>query len=166
MTTNGPERADQQLLETLREQTQVLLTEIPGPLRKVSVTAGDAAVTVEWADPQDPTASHGRHPHAAQDGTAATGADPATGAAEANGHVAITAPLVGTFYRCPEPGADPFVEAGSTVEAGHTVGIVEAMKLMNPVKAGQPGTVVEIHVEDGEMVEFGQPLVTLDPPTS
>jgi acetyl-CoA carboxylase biotin carboxyl carrier protein len=70
--------------------------------------------------------------------------------------------LVGTFYRSPEPGADPFVEVGGTVEADQTVGIVEAMKLMNPVKAPRAGTVAAIHVEDGEMVEYGQSLLDLE----
>ena len=150
--TNEAEH-DQELLATLREQTQVLLQEIPGPLRKVSVTAGDSAVTVEWADPDDRNPpSHGSTKPAINTAESAESAE-----------VAITAPLVGTFYRRPEPGADPFVEEGSVVQADQTVAIVEAMKLMNPVKATQPGTVVAIHPADGEMVEFDQPLITLHP---
>jgi acetyl-CoA carboxylase biotin carboxyl carrier protein len=155
MTTSGPERNDHQLLETLRKQTQVLLQETAGPLRKVSVTSGEAAVTVEWAEPDEPVAQNGngQAPEPAPDGAGPP----------ANGRVAVTAPLVGTFYRRPEPGAEPFVEVGSLIDAGETVAIVEAMKLMNPVKAAEAGRVVAIHPGDGEMVEFGQPLMDLEP---
>lgn len=163
MTTNDRERPEQQLLETLREQTQVLLHEIPGPLRKVSVSSGDSQVTVEWAE-GDATAG-ARAAAAVVGGAAADGAGDGTGEAP-DGTVAITAPLVGTFYRRPEPGADPFVESGSLVEAGQTVAIIEAMKLMNPVKAPEAGKVSAIHPRDGEMVEFNQPLVTLEPQAS
>jgi len=75
----------------------------------------------------------------------------------------VCAPLVGTFYRAPEPGAKPFVEVGDTVTAGQQVGIVEAMKLMNPIMAERPGWVIDVLVGDGERVQFGQPLVTLEP---
>jgi acetyl-CoA carboxylase biotin carboxyl carrier protein len=75
----------------------------------------------------------------------------------------VLAPLVGTFYRSSQPGAKPFVEVGDTVEAGQTVCIVEAMKMMNEVVAGESGKVVEIAVDNGEWVEFEQVLMYLEP---
>ena len=78
----------------------------------------------------------------------------------------MLAPLVGTFYRAGQPGAKPFVEVGDVVEAGQTVCIVEAMKLMNEVVAGEAGRVAEILVENGEPVEFEQVLMYLEPSRS
>ncbi|MBO8137298.1 MAG: acetyl-CoA carboxylase biotin carboxyl carrier protein [Desulfotomaculum sp.] len=70
----------------------------------------------------------------------------------------VTAPMVGTFYRAPAPDADPFVEIGQSVEAGQTLCIIEAMKLMNEIEAEFPGEIVDILVENGQPVEYGQPL--------
>ena len=70
----------------------------------------------------------------------------------------IKSPLVGTFYAAPAEDADPFVTEGKTVKKGQTLGIVEAMKLMNEIESEFDGTVAEILVENGQMVEFGQPL--------
>lgn len=75
----------------------------------------------------------------------------------------VKAPMVGTFYRAPAPGAPPFVELGSLVTEDDTVGIIEVMKLMNSIKAGCRGRVVEICVENGIMVEFGQTLTVIEP---
>lgn len=75
----------------------------------------------------------------------------------------IEAPLVGVFYRCPGPGKPPFVEPGQRVEAGQQVAIVEAMKMMNSVVSTVSGTVVDVVVPDGEVVEFGQRLVVIEP---
>ena len=73
------------------------------------------------------------------------------------------APLVGTFYRAPQPGAKAFVEKGDIIDAGQTIGIVEAMKLMNQVNADIGGRVAEIVAGDGEWVEFEQVLMYLEP---
>ena len=70
----------------------------------------------------------------------------------------VTSPMVGTFYRAPNPGAGPFVKVGDHVEAGQTLGIIEAMKLLNEIEAETSGTVKEICVENAQPVEFGQPL--------
>jgi acetyl-CoA carboxylase biotin carboxyl carrier protein len=77
--------------------------------------------------------------------------------------VQIKSPMVGTFYRAPSPEAAPFVEAGTKVEIGQVVCIVEAMKLMNEIKSEVKGKVVEILAEDGEPVEFGQALFIIEP---
>jgi acetyl-CoA carboxylase biotin carboxyl carrier protein len=75
----------------------------------------------------------------------------------------IASPSVGLFWRAPSPSSPPFVEVGAHVGAGDTVGIVEVMKLMNHVVAPVAGNVTAIHVANGDMVEFGQPLVVVDP---
>jgi acetyl-CoA carboxylase biotin carboxyl carrier protein len=73
----------------------------------------------------------------------------------------VSSPLLGTFYRAPKPGAPPFVEVGSAVEADAVIGIIEVMKLMNTVRAGVRGTVTEILVSDGALVEYEQALVRI-----
>ncbi|HJX44789.1 MAG TPA: biotin/lipoyl-containing protein, partial [Geodermatophilus sp.] len=80
------------------------------------------------------------------------------------GTVAVRAPLVGTFYVSPSPGAEPFVRVGDEVEPGQTLGIVEAMKLMNPIVADAAGVVAEVRIGDAESVEYDQVLFLLHPP--
>ena len=75
---------------------------------------------------------------------------------------AVTSPMVGTAYMAPEPGAAPFVSKGDSVKAGDTLMIVEAMKVMNPIKAEKGGTVLDIVVEDGQPVEFGDVLMVIE----
>jgi acetyl-CoA carboxylase biotin carboxyl carrier protein len=86
-------------------------------------------------------------------------ASPAPAAAEAaqEGHV-VKSPMVGTFYRAPSPDAKPFVDVGSTVKAGETICVLEAMKLMNEIEADASGTIKAILVENGQPVEYGQAL--------
>jgi acetyl-CoA carboxylase biotin carboxyl carrier protein len=88
---------------------------------------------------------------------------PAPATSHPPGLVAVTAPLIGTFYRSPAPGATPFVEVGTRVEPDDTVCIVEVMKLMNAVRAGCRGWVVAICADDGTLVEYGQTLMLIEP---
>ena len=74
---------------------------------------------------------------------------------------AVLSPMVGTFYRSPSPEAPSFVEVGQTVRVGDVLCIVEAMKMMNQIEADRAGTVTAIHVENGEAVEFDQPLISV-----
>jgi acetyl-CoA carboxylase biotin carboxyl carrier protein len=74
----------------------------------------------------------------------------------------VISPMVGTAYAAPEPGAKPFIDIGSKVKAGDTLLIVEAMKTMNQIPAPRAGTVVQILFEDGQPVEFGEPLVIVE----
>lgn len=74
----------------------------------------------------------------------------------------VTSPMVGTGYLSPEPGAKPFVDVGSSVRAGETLMIIEAMKTMNQIPAPRSGTVIQILVEDGSPVEFGEPLMIIE----
>lgn len=87
---------------------------------------------------------------------------PAAAAAPAApaGH-AVKAPMVGTFYRAPNPGASPFVEVGQAVKEGEPLCIIEAMKLLNEIEADKSGVIKEILVENGEPVEYGQPLFVI-----
>lgn len=80
---------------------------------------------------------------------------------EINGH-ALKSPMVGVVYLAPEPGADAFVKVGTSVKAGDTVALVEAMKTFNPIKSDKDGVVKEILVKDGAAVEFDQPLVVIE----
>ncbi len=75
----------------------------------------------------------------------------------------VRAPLLGTLYRAPKPGAPPFVEAGASVEPDTVIGIIEVMKLMNAVRAGTRGVVREIPARDGSLVEYGEALLLIDP---
>jgi acetyl-CoA carboxylase biotin carboxyl carrier protein len=75
-----------------------------------------------------------------------------------DGAAVVTSPVIGTFYRAAEPGAEPYVGKGSVVKPGDVLGIVEVMKLFNEVKAESAGTIEDILAEDGQMVEYGQPL--------
>jgi acetyl-CoA carboxylase biotin carboxyl carrier protein len=79
------------------------------------------------------------------------------------GLVEVTSPLLGLFYRSPRPGEPPFVEIGSTVEEDTVIGIVEVMKLMNSVRAGVKGKIVEILCENGTLVEYGDVLLRVRP---
>jgi acetyl-CoA carboxylase biotin carboxyl carrier protein len=74
----------------------------------------------------------------------------------------VTSPMVGTFYSAPSPTAKPFVSIGQKINQGDTVGIIEAMKIMNQIESDQSGTVIEILVKDGEAVEFGQSLIVVE----
>ena len=96
--------------------------------------------------------------------TPATLAAEAAAAAEAEaaaGHV-VKSPMVGTFYRSPSPGAPAFIEQGAVVKAGDTLCIIEAMKLLNEIEADVGGTVKKILVENGQPVEYGQPLFIIE----
>ena len=99
-----------------------------------------------------------------QTGAAAPPAAPPPAAAEAptslEGHI-VKSPMVGTFYRAGAPGAKPFVEVGDTVKVGQTVCVIEAMKLMNEIEADKDGVIKAIMVENGQPVEYGEPLMMI-----
>lgn len=135
-----------------------------------AAASSDAAVPPNGVA-QEP-ASHQRHGHVGggeivTDSVAREpSAEPGTRAAPLAfppGAVLIKSPMVGMFYRASEPGARPFVEVGQQVDAETTVCIIEVMKLMNSIPAGQKGTVTHVLVDDSEPVEYGQVLMVLDP---
>ncbi|HEY7654816.1 MAG TPA: acetyl-CoA carboxylase biotin carboxyl carrier protein [Methylomirabilota bacterium] len=89
---------------------------------------------------------------------------PGADSAESTAHLlTVEAPMVGTFYRAPKPDAPPFVNEGDAVKEGQVLCIVEAMKLMNEIEARVAGRIVKVLVENGQPVEFGQPLFLMDP---
>ena len=85
----------------------------------------------------------------------------AVAAVASQGHV-VKSPMVGTFYRSPSPGAKTFVEVGDTVKSGDTICIIEAMKLLNEIECDKDGVIKAILVENGQPVEYGEPLVVID----
>jgi len=100
-------------------------------------------------------------PVAAASATSAATASAEAAPARASGDL-VKSPMVGSVYLQPQPGADSFVKIGDTVAAGQTLMIIEAMKTMNPIPATKAGKLVEILVEDGQPVEFGEPLAVIE----
>jgi acetyl-CoA carboxylase biotin carboxyl carrier protein len=105
-------------------------------------------------------AAHAAPPTAAVTIAAASAAPPSEPDAPPPG--AITSPMVGTAFLAPEPGATPFIKAADKVKEGQTLLIIEAMKVMNPIKSPRAGTVSRILVTDGAPVEYGQPLLVIE----
>lgn len=102
-------------------------------------------------------------PAAAAAPALASAAAPAASAAPAapTGHM-VKSPMVGTFYRAASPGAKPFVEVGAQVKEGDTICIIEAMKILNEIEADKAGTITQVLVENGQAVEYGQPLFVIE----
>ena len=125
-------------------------------LNEIEFSEGDKSLRVTRGAPAAAQIVHAA-PAAAAPAPAAAPA--AKGAAHPG---ALTSPMVGTAYMAPEPGAAPFAKVGDTVKAGQTVLIIEAMKVMNPIKAPRGGTVTEVLVSDGQPVEFGEVLLVIE----
>lgn len=147
----------------LVQQSGIAELEITEGEEKVRISRGVATGQPAAALTQivaSPLAAPGAPPAPAMAGApAAPGAVSETAAAP-EGHV-IRSPMVGTFYRASGPGAKAFVEVGQSVKAGETLCIIEAMKLLNEIEADQDGTVKAILVENGQPVEYGEPLFIL-----
>ena len=148
---------DSDLVRLMWQEARDLLKRLEGStVRRMSVQAGQYKVEIELGGFTEVQVGHGA--------PMAIGGDSARAPAAAlDSRLPVVAPLVGTFYRSPQPGAKVFVEVGDVVEPGQPVGIVEAMKIMNTVTSEHRGRVVEIPVNDGDWVEFQQPLVYLEP---
>ena len=134
-------------------------------ISELEITEAEGKVRIVKADP------HRADPQTPVVAAAPAAAAPATDAASASvaaiepveetGH-AVASPMVGTFYRSASPGAKPFVEVGSVIKEGEPICIIEAMKIMNEIEADKSGTVTRILCENGQAVEFGQPLFILE----
>jgi acetyl-CoA carboxylase biotin carboxyl carrier protein len=144
----------------LRQEIVELARALPGDLRRLTVRSGDRAIEVEWA-PEAPAVGDGSRVPRAVPSDIPSGERPGPVPEVPEGTDAVRAPLVGTFYVAPTPGADPFVHVGDEVEPGQTLAIVEAMKLMNPIVADGAGVVAEVLVGDAESVEYDQVLMLL-----
>ncbi|KPU93650.1 acetyl-CoA carboxylase biotin carboxyl carrier protein subunit [Variovorax paradoxus] len=135
--------------------SELEITETEG---KVRIVKGGGAAPVQYV--QTLAAAPAAAPVAAPAGAAAPAAAPVAEAAPA-GH-AVKSPMVGTFYRAASPGAPSFVEVGSKVNEGDTLCIIEAMKILNEIEADKAGTVTQILGENGQAVEYGQPLFIIE----
>jgi acetyl-CoA carboxylase biotin carboxyl carrier protein len=167
--------SDDDVREILRLIDESKLDElrIETPELKLHVLRGGrpaAAPAAEPAPPAPEPAQSGQ-PAAASDAAPEPAASPATAAPDAaapataarDGALTIEAPMLGTFYRAPEPGAEPFVDVGTRVEPGTVVCLIEVMKMMNSVQAGVAGTIVEVCADNAEVVEHGDPLFKVEP---
>ena len=134
-------------------------------LTEISLEDGEQAITIRKDLPEviaaAPAAVAAAPVAATAPAPAATAPQPVAKEPEAKGR-AITSPMVGTFYAASSPDAAPFVEVGSTVNAGDVVCIIEAMKLMNEIKSEQSGKVVQICVKNGDPIEYGQVLMYVE----
>jgi len=139
-------------LATLLDETNLSEIEVEDGDRKIRVARTVHAAPMAYA-PAPVAAAAPAAP------AAATAADPAPAASAAN---AVKSPMVGTVYLSPNPEAKPFIAVGQKVAAGDTLVIVEAMKVMNPITAPGSGTVTAILVDNGQPVEFDQPLVVVE----
>jgi len=124
----------------------------------------DGVPTMASAAPGDaPAVAAAPAPRAAAAGPAGTAAAAAPAAGEEEGVHYVTSPIVGTFYRAPNPDADPYVRVGDIVREGQTLCIVEAMKLMNEIECDVAGTIVKVFPENAQPVEYGERLFAVRP---
>jgi oxaloacetate decarboxylase alpha subunit len=149
----GAGGVDQARAERIRELVRIVQETGIG---EVTIEEGGMRVSVRRTEEREPAIAPSESPLAALE-------DAELDLVAPNGIVRVEAPMVGTFYRAPQPGAPPFVEEGQPVGAGQTLCILEAMKLLNEVKADVEGIVRAIHVENASPVEFGQLLFELEP---
>jgi acetyl-CoA carboxylase biotin carboxyl carrier protein len=154
--------AELRKLAELMEQKDLYEVEVEEEGKRVHIVRGGprpaAHAPVAWAPAGMLPAAGSLPPQAAAGEPAAAGAAPA-----ASRGLEIPSPMVGTFYRAPGPDAAPFVEVGDRINKSTVVCIVEAMKVMNEIKAEVDGEILEILVQNGEPVEFGQPLFLVRP---
>lgn len=144
---------DNDLIELdLRDETQTVTLRRPGPQAPVPHPVVQQPAPPPAAAPAESAGGTSGSPSGAGAGDAAASEGPPPGTVE------ITSPMVGTFYNSPSPDADPFVRNGTKVESETVVCIIEAMKVFNEIKAEVTGTVEKVLVENGQAVEFGQPL--------
>jgi acetyl-CoA carboxylase biotin carboxyl carrier protein len=137
-------------------------------LAEIEITEGEESVRIARATPGQPLVSHyaaAPLPAAGASPAPAAAATPAAAApapAPARDENLVTAPMVGTFYASPAPGAKSFVEVGQEVRVGQVLCIIEAMKMMNQIESERAGKVVAVLAKNGEPVEFGQPLFAIE----
>ncbi|WP_047243512.1 acetyl-CoA carboxylase biotin carboxyl carrier protein [Chromobacterium subtsugae] len=142
----------------LVEESGIAELEVTEGEEKVRITRVSASQQQVYAQPMPQMYAA----PAAAAPAAATDAAPAAAPAAASDKNAMKSPMVGTFYRSPSPGSKSFVEVGQSVNAGDTLCIIEAMKLMNEIEADRSGVVKAILVEDGQPVEYGEPLFVIE----
>jgi acetyl-CoA carboxylase biotin carboxyl carrier protein len=150
-------------IRSVWEEARDLIKRLEGStVQRLSVEAGEFKVEIERGIPGRLPQPEGAQISDLGTSTSADGGNASAAALPDDRHP-ILAPLVGTFYRSPQPGAKPFVEEGDAVDVGQTLAIVEAMKLMNKVAADRAGKVGAILANDGDWVEFEQVLMYVEP---
>ena len=156
-------RKVKKLIELL-EESGVAEIEIREGEESVRISRHGAApvTTYVQAQPAAAAASVAAPAAATAAAAAARAAEEESEAAASRGENAVTAPMVGTFYASPAPGAKPFVDIGSEVKVGQTLCIIEAMKMMNQIESDKAGKVAAVLVKSGDPVEFGQPLFVIE----
>ena len=150
-------RKVKKLIELLEESgiAEIEIKEGEESVRISRMPTGGAAIQMPmYAPPPMPAA-------AAAPAAAAPAAGGAAGAPKSSDHV-VPAPMVGTYYAAPSPGAKPYVEIGDEVKVGQVLCIIEAMKMMNQIESDRSGRITAIMVKNGEAVEFGQPLFVIE----
>ena len=130
-------------------------------LAEIEITEGDDSVRISRHS-QAPVPAPGPVAPPTAAPVAATGEATADAPPALPDGTTINAPMVGTFYASPAPGAKPFVQVGSEIQVGDVLCIIEAMKMMNQIESEQAGRIVSVLVENGEPVEFGQPLFVIE----
>jgi acetyl-CoA carboxylase biotin carboxyl carrier protein len=131
-------------------------------ISELEITEADGKVRIVKAEPAAPAAQPMMMPAMAAPAAAPAAPAAAPAAAEAEAGHAVKSPMVGTFYRSSSPGSKPFVEIGSEITEGEPICIIEAMKIMNEIEADKSGKVTRILCENGQAVEFGQPLFIIE----
>ena len=129
-------------------------------LAELEIKEGEESIRISRAGTVSPPPAHHHHMVAAHAPVPAVA--PAAAAAAAIAGHAVVSPMVGSFFRAPSPGANPFVEIGSQVKVGDTLCIIEAMKMLNEIEADKAGVVKAILKENGQPVEYGEPLVIIE----
>jgi acetyl-CoA carboxylase biotin carboxyl carrier protein len=147
-------------LDAVCRSVSELAKAAPKPPRRIRLQHGQTTVEVEWPDPEPATIVPAIVPVTA---TPAAAPEPPSDRERQDGLRYVHAPMVGTFYHSPEPGAPPFVSVGDVVRRGQPIGILEVMKMMSPVKADSDGQIVEIIAPDAQSVEYQERLIAIAP---
>jgi acetyl-CoA carboxylase biotin carboxyl carrier protein len=138
--------------------SELEITEAEG---KVRIVKSAPAATMVYASPAPAPLAGMAAPSVQLEAPPAATAPVPAAAPEVKGHI-VKSPMVGTFYRSASPGAKPFAEVGQAIKEGEPICIVEAMKILNEIEADHSGTVTQILVENGQAVEYGQPLFVIE----
>lgn len=131
-------------------------------IAEIEITEGEESVRISRYPQSGMMVAQSAPMHAPAPAPVAAAPSPAEAVPELPSGHPVNAPMVGTFYRAPSPGANPFVEVGQQVKAGDTLCIIEAMKMLNQIESDKTGMVKAILVDNGEPVEFGQPLFVIE----
>jgi acetyl-CoA carboxylase biotin carboxyl carrier protein len=158
--TPGTKAEYKQLTEAVRDLAKVMRE---SDLERIEVTRGELRISLHAKSEDTPLPSAPAPPASASQSQPVSAPEIAATSDDGVEFHHVTSPMVGTFYEAPSPGEKPFVRPGDVVEAGQTVAIIEAMKIMNEIVTDRNGVIDAVLVENGEAVEYGHPLFRLRP---